>query len=739
MSSLAFDFPQMLLAGPLATALLVGWLAWRQRQLPRRQLITLAALRAIVLLVLSFLAARPARVQDQAIDKSRQSVAVLVDRSLSMSLEEDGQTRYQRVVNFIRERLFPGLDAAKISVTPYLFDEVAEPSDGPKIAAAKPEGKRTNLGGAIAQALENPGAMAIVALTDGAANMKGDNTRALSSLLDSHVPFVGIGFGSDRGVRSLTLRQVEAPPVASPNAEFQVTAHLEAMNLDELPAFDLILFRDGDFSQKKTVAAGAGSRFWLESFHVKEEKEGAHTYEIRLQPPPVPGLTLVSATGSSSVRITTERELRVLYVQGALTWDYKFIGLALRGDPAIKITGLTRTSSKSMFRQNVENAGELLDGFPKTIEGIAPYRVIVLSNLHPSDLSNEQQELLARFCGELGGGLLMLGGPETFDASWHSSRLEQLLPVVFSDANGVVGMDRPFQMELTDEALSSPVFQITSGGLQREAWSKLPKFHQYGRVDAAKPGAQVWALHQTDEGPKGRRILMASQRYGTGTSAIMTLQNFWVWRLAKESNPEQFDRFWRQFLRFLAESSRQDVSIQIGDQELRPDADINLTLEKEPSPKDAAAAQSTRFTARVQNAQGTNIASNEVELSVGRPVSFSFRAGKAGLYTVGVLDNNKALVATRVIEIRDVNLEYQDSARNMENLEQWASLSDGLALRAEDCGDSLNLASRISRAVEQARNARKTRTPIGVNAWTFLLVLGCLGAEWLYRKKLDLA
>lgn len=691
-----------------------------------------------MLLLLAFLAARPVRVTDQAGDKTQQAVALLVDRSLSMSLEEDGQTRYQRLLAFTRDKLLPGLQAVKLPVRPYLFAEDAESADGPKIAAAKADGKRSNLGGAIARALDTPGTLAVIALTDGAANVKTDNSRALSAMIDSHAPFIGIGFGSDTGVRSLSLRQLEAPPIAAPDSEFQVTAHLEAMNMEQLPAFDLILMRDGELAQKKTVPAGAGSRFWLESFRIKEPKEGAHTYEAQILPPNVPGLTLVTASGSSSVRIASERELRVLYVQGALTWDYKFIGMALRGDPAIKVTGLTRTSATSLFRQNVENSGELLDGFPKTLEGIAPYRVIVLSNLRISELSTEQQELLAKFCGELGGGLLMLGGPETFDPSWHSSRLEQLLPVVFSDSHGVQGLDRQFQLELTDEALQNPIFQITDTPSQRDAWNKLPKFRQYGRVDAAKPGAQVWALHQTDEGPKGRRILMASQRYGNGLSAIMTVQNFWVWRLAKDSDPTQFDRFWRQLFRFLGESSRQDVSIQISDQELRPGIDINLVLEKEPSPKDAGTAANTKFTARVQDAQSATLAERGLELPTGRPVNFSFHPDKAGLYTVAVLDNNKQVVATRVIEIREVNVEFQNSARNMENLSQWASLSEGMALRAEDCRETTDLAAEIAHKIEQARNARKTRTPIGINGWTLAFALACLSIEWVLRKRTDL-
>ena len=85
----------------------------------------------------------------------------------------------------------------------------------------------------------------------------------------------------------------------------------------------------------------------------------------------------------------------------------------LRSDQTIKLTGLTRTSKQSVFRQNVENAGELVNGFPNSLEELAPFRVVALSNLRPADLTPAQQDILARFCSELGGGVL--SGRRQFD------------------------------------------------------------------------------------------------------------------------------------------------------------------------------------------------------------------------------------------------------------------------------------------------------------------------------------
>jgi hypothetical protein len=741
-SAIAIEFPPALQIGlPVAIAALALML-WSQhrRGLSNRQLAAVGALRAVALLALIFLAARPVWIAREPPASASRPVVLLVDRSESMALEERDASRYQEAVGFIRERLLPALKSEGFPVQGMLFAEGAEAAAGEKLVSAEPDGKRTNLGGAIASALASSGQppLAVIALTDGMATESADNNRALAALVDAGVPFIGLGFGSDQGVRTLSLRQVEAPPVVTPRTAFYVSAQLEMMNSEEMPPFDLLFFRDGELREKKTVSPGTGARTWLESFRVSEEEQGAHKYTVQVLPPAASNVKCINMLASTAVRISDEKELRVLYVQGALTWDYKFIHLALKNDPAIRLTGLTRTSKQSVFRQNVETAGELLHGFPTTLEEVAPFRVIVLSNLRAADLTPAQQEILARFCGEMGGGVLLIGGAGTFDRSWQNSRLEQLLPVVFAGSGGVQGLDRPFRLQLSEEALQHPVFQVADNRSTRDIWAQLPAFTHYGRVDAPKPGAQVWAVHESDDGPRGRRVLMASQRYGAGLSAVLCLQNFWRWRLAKDSNPQEFDRFWRQLFRYLGEIGRQDVSIHLVDQDLRPETDVQLVLEKQPNPKNVTDTAG-KFRVRVEDGEKKVLADELVELRAARPVDVTFRAGRAGMYQVTVRDALEAPVATRAIEIRDVNVELQNTARNMEVLRQWALVSDGLAMKIEDCSDAGELVAQIQSRIERVRQGKQVRRPAGVNGWMLALILGCLGTDWVLRKRWGLA
>src|ERR1039458_6925793 len=186
-----------------------------------------------------------------------------------------------------------------------LFDQSAEPTDGAKRGAATPNGKRTNLGGAVAQALANAAQppLAVIALTDGIVNESADNTHALTALVDARVPFIGVGFGSDQGVRTLSLRELEAPSIVSTRTGFNISAQLEMINTENMAAFDLVLFRDGQMLQKKSVLPGKGSRTWLESFPVTEDKQGIHNYAVQLLQPNLPGLKCVNMLDRKSTRL----------------------------------------------------------------------------------------------------------------------------------------------------------------------------------------------------------------------------------------------------------------------------------------------------------------------------------------------------------------------------------------------------------------------------------------------------
>src|SRR5438874_1586576 len=118
-----FELPLALAIGAPLAACLLALETWRlaRRGFQKKHVAALAGLRACALAVIVFLAARPVWVSSGADEGARRSVVLLADKSESMSLAEDGRTRYARLLEFTQRALLPALRREQWKIEPYLF------------------------------------------------------------------------------------------------------------------------------------------------------------------------------------------------------------------------------------------------------------------------------------------------------------------------------------------------------------------------------------------------------------------------------------------------------------------------------------------------------------------------------------------------------------------------------------------------------------------------------------------
>lgn len=88
-----------------------------------------------------------------------------------------------------------------------------------------------------------------------------------------------------------------------------------------------------------------------------------------------------------------------------------------------------------------------VDQFPSNIVELQNYDAVILANIPrgASGLSEDQQKMLATYVHDMGGGLVMIGGEQSFGAGgWGGSKLEEVLPL---------NMDIPAQRQVPKGAL----------------------------------------------------------------------------------------------------------------------------------------------------------------------------------------------------------------------------------------------------------------------------------------------
>lgn len=93
------------------------------------------------------------------------------------------------------------------------------------------------------------------------------------------------------------------------------------------------------------------------------------------------------------------------------------------------------------------------DGFPEDMLDLQSYDLVMLANVPAEAMRAEQQAMLVSHVRDLGAGLVMIGGPDSFGAGgWHGSELERILPV---------RLDLPDQIIVPEAAL---MFVLDSSG-----------------------------------------------------------------------------------------------------------------------------------------------------------------------------------------------------------------------------------------------------------------------------------
>jgi uncharacterized membrane protein len=120
-------------------------------------------------------------------------------------------------------------------------------------------------------------------------------------------------------------------------------------------------------------------------------------------------------------------------------------------------SGEGSTLAKSLRESGVDVRVVPAGGIPTDLVALESFDSIILQNVPADEVPEKTQEMLAAFVRDLGGGLLMVGGPDSFGAGgWKGSKLEPLLPVL---------LDLPDKLVTPEAAV---VFVLdTSGSMRR--------------------------------------------------------------------------------------------------------------------------------------------------------------------------------------------------------------------------------------------------------------------------------
>ncbi len=612
----------------------------------------------------------------------------------------------------------------------------------------------------------------VLLFTDGNAT---DWTAESLARISEFAPVYPVVFEGRAGQTDVALTRVSITQSSFEDAPVTVQADVRATALDDDQLVGRLVSDSGDVVQELRTPPPSNDSPAAFRFQFRPSLPGLSFYSVRV-------LTAAEAeqddhgdsdeatTLNNSRLLAVDRgqgPYRVLYVSGRPNWEFKFLRRALEDDPEIDLVGMIRIARKeakfdfrgragessnplfSGFKENADeetesydqpvivrlgtrDESELRDGFPKTKEQLYEYHAIVLDDVEAGFFSRDQLSLIERFVSERGGGLLMLGGPDSFRHGGYSrTPVGDLLPVYLDrPAEEQTGVE--YRLNLTRDGWLQPWIRLRSTEQdEQQRLAEMPGFQTVTRTSQIKPAADILATVRDDDGVTYPALV--AHPYGDGRVAAMLIGDLWRWSLRQEvSQPEDLAKSWRQTVRWLVADvpNRTEASV-------RPtDAGATAAMLVQTRVRDAAFAPLDNASVKVTiHAPGQSPLTLTAEPSLIEPGLFetAYVPRGPGGYRVEVvaLDEHGDIAGRDEVgwaTDRSAD-EFREVEVNESLLTELAAHTGGELVRLSDLTDFVETLPMRRAPVTEAWTSPLWHAP-----WVLLLAIICLTAEWGLRR-----
>jgi uncharacterized membrane protein len=709
-----------------------------------RNRIALAVLRGAIIALGCLVLLQPSLVVATAVPQQN-FVGVLIDDSRSMQVAEGGAlTRAEQVTDWLdpegaalleqleqrfRLRLFSFSDAARRLES---VDQLRFAGLRTNVARAL-EGGRQELGGLPLSGL--------VLLSDGADNDSEGLTETLNGLRQANVPVFAVGVGQEAFARDIEVSRVEAPREVMQNAAVVADVVVRQRGYEGetvqlyvedggriVNTVDVTLPRSGESTVVRAafVAEEAGPRILTFRVDVAEGEMVRQNNALE---------TLVTVR---------DEQARILYFEGEPRHEVAFIRRALHDDHNIALATLVR-SAPNKFQSLIVDPDpdfggehELFGGFPKTREELYRYSAIVLGSVEADHFTRDQQQMIADFVSQRGGGLLALGGRHAFaEGGYAGTAVAEALPVVLDPP-----VSEPWFAEQTVTPTlfgrSHPVAQFGPTPEESAArWETMPPLLAVNRLTRVKPGAAV-LLEGHREDQEVPQVMLAYQRYGAGKSIALTAADTWQWQMHVDMALEDMthETFWQQMLRWLVADVSGQVRATVDRERFAPGETI--TVQADVFDDTFLAVNDARVRATVTAPDGVEEGLDlawTVDVD-GRYVA-SFIAATEGFYNIAVTaEGRDGVLGTDATtgQATELTQEFFGAEMNRELLTRVAAETGGHFYTA-DTLDEL--------AGDVVFTEGGTTVTEVLDLWDmpifFFIFLALIGTEWTVRKRRRLA
>jgi uncharacterized membrane protein len=573
---------------------------------------------------------------------------------------------------------------------------------------------------------------AVILMTDGGRNTGGTTEDAAGLLAARNVPLYTVGLGNPNPPNDYEVVSVVAPKRVRRDSEVEMQVTLRHTGYKE--PFDLTVSRGTEVIATHKIVPKTDTDLEQVKVVFTPDQNGTATYHVAI-PPGKDEKNTANNSRDFDLEIRDDR-LPVLYVEGSPRMEYRFLRRSLYNDPDFRLVGLLRLGDNRFYVQGAnDNEAFLAKGFPTTVEQLYGFQAIILGDIEASYFTPAQMTMLQDFVRTRGGGLLMLGGVNSFGlGKYAGTPIADMLPFQITANDGPYS-DGQFKAKVIQSVSMHPVMQLLlDPEANRALWTQAPPLVGITPVAGVKPGALTLLTRETDNAP-----VFAVQNYGEGRVAAFTSGGSWYWRVSVPSTVEFYEKFWKQVVRWLAVGAKERLTAETDSDVYAPGKPVIVratALAKDLHPVDDASIIAT-VTDPLGNHEDVPL---DWILSEEGVYQAQYVPQDEGDYRVSVRVDGWA--DTKPVEtdfrVSQPVVESADTGLKEDELKEMAKIANGKYFTFSDANQLPDVIAKSLKTESFAGNKTEERE-IWDMPVLFLLAFVLMVAEWIVRRRSGLA
>ena len=511
--------------------------------LPESMRWLLIGLRSLAFVALFLALAQPI-ITYSTVSQLKKRMAVLVDRSASMTLPLAPGGDKSRLET--AQEILDGGDLSSLrsnlDVTGFAFAESLVVADN----AASLPGKTTNPGLALAQ-LRRQSALDpydyILLVSDGRTT-EGENPADVAGVFGR--PILTVAVGDSVRTEDIALDDVFYNEVVFAGRQTEIKG---------------VVSQQGEIDGKLQIRLTEGGRALAQK--TDDPPGGGKTAEYSLAfTPQAPGrlfLNLdVNAPGNETnaknnrrtfaVRVLKSK-LKVLIYASSLNQEYAFLNRFLKSRQDYDVTTVIDAPGGERYGER----------FPDTQEKLNSYDLIIMIDPNFRRISSHFETIVS-YMTDRGGGILLLMGEE-YAASAAGNRLESISPLAVASGRRQPVRYGKFHLVPDPQMTFHPAVKLAENREEIVSlWANQPPFTISLMTDSVRAGAAVLGYIDNEAGPS-QEAGAAFRRYGAGKILAFAVAPFWHWAFYPVSvggDPSLYQEFFTATIRWLTISDESD-------------------------------------------------------------------------------------------------------------------------------------------------------------------------------------